>query len=323
MTAAARVARNVLASLHRRYRPDGWRICSGSSTSWCASRGAGESSIGEAAPRVLGEGDDVADGGFAGHQDHGAVEADGGAAVWGSAVAERVEHEAEALCGFRLRAAEDCEYAALQRRIVDPDRAAGQFDAVVTASYSSPRTAAGSCSRLPRYCACGFENMWCSASQRCSSSYQANSGKSVTKQGRKVPAVASPSRRASSVRTAPSAVQAVRQGRVRVAPSPCRRAPKVAPGTLRVPQPRDAGAAVGRREQHVRIEKQSVCHSGDGGDGLEAPSGVGTVVGQRGPRSRARPRRSSAGTPPSAGRSRSRPAGLWRDGPTRYLRAPR
>ena len=35
----------------------------------------------------------------------------------------------------------------------------------------------------------------------------------------------------------------------------------------------------GRREQHVRIEKRSVCHSGGGGDGLEARQALGRPCG--------------------------------------------
>ncbi len=78
----------------------------------------------------FGEGDDFADGFFAGEEHDDAVEAERDAAVRRSAVGQRVEEEAEAAAELFFGEAERFEEALLHVLAMNSDAAAAEFDAV-------------------------------------------------------------------------------------------------------------------------------------------------------------------------------------------------
>ena len=107
---------------------------------------------------------------------HDPVDAERDAAVRRRAVAQRVEQEAEARLGLLLGDPERLEDLLLHVGAVDTDRAAADLRAVedeVVARASAARPGRRTSRR-------GAVNGWCSASQRCSSSFHSNIGKSTT-----------------------------------------------------------------------------------------------------------------------------------------------
>ena len=118
------------------------------------------------AARGLRERDDVADRVAAGEQRDDAVDAERDPAVRRRAVAQRLEQEAEAPLRLLGVHPEDLEDLALDRRVVDADRAAAELpavdDEVVGARAQRARVGRGRRS--------GAVNGWCSASQRSSAS---------------------------------------------------------------------------------------------------------------------------------------------------------